>query len=209
MQPQFKFLVFDPVATWEITTTGGGTVKRPINRLGLCLFLLPCCMIHDSSFRERAQYFSTPQAPSKVLPVIDCPPAGIVDGSASDQSWALNRPFTATVQFTGTSSTLDLSSLVKDDAFMCFTFAHTAPPCNVVQGTASLACGDNSSAHWPCTAISAIGSSRSVKYTFTTSMPPQGHPDGTGKGIVIITKTEGGSKVQFRADGDLTIRNPP
>jgi hypothetical protein len=178
-------------------------MKRPtVGRLGLCLFILPCCTLQGVSFCGDMPSSQMPPPPTKAPAQPGCPTIGTV--LTHDLSWALNQPFHACVAFTGASAAADVNSCTET-AFVCYSYSSAS--CNTVPGTASLACSGADSARWPSTAISRDVARGLVCYTFKT-FAPHGTPEGTGKGIVIITKNVGSAAVQYSVGGTMTINNP-
>jgi hypothetical protein len=125
-------------------------------------------------------------------------------------AWTDGGPFQARVLFSGASQATDLAQFRS--AVICFSYG--TPSCLCPPGVTPVCTGDNGAVQWQqsSTVAPVLNSSSEgtwVTITFIARKPGGGIPDGTGKGIIIITQAESGVANFYQVGGGPLVLDDP
>jgi hypothetical protein len=180
-----------------------------IRRLALLGFVVGAiCAPRVLSFGDEKQTISMLHAPSKSLPPSSsstCTALGTI--TSNDPNWAVGTAYHATVDF-GDGNAATAVQVV--DALVCYSYnpTPTCAPDSAGNPACSIGVDGNSSKWFASSIIQPTAISTYVNITFWPRYPANysAHPDGTGRGIIIVTLKVGGSLT--RAVSYLSGGNP-
>jgi hypothetical protein len=162
------------------------------------MVVFACCVPEAFSVGSDLPRGGVPPIPGKQYPLVACPQLGAV--AAFDPQWNENADFEVRVQFLSSTPANTIT-----DATLYYSWP-AAPQCSYNQATGVISVSGTNLAAWPKKSINPNTLSMNTNWDrifFDTSIPSTGSslPDGTGKGIIIITT--GGS--QFVVNGTMIL----
>ncbi len=182
-------------------------MSSSIRRFGpLGFVIMAICAPTVLSFGNDGQGHPMPPVPGKsrlMAAAATCQTVAAQVSFPSGTTWTAGQPFTAVVDF-GAGG---VNPMTVADAVLCYSYYQPVCSPDIGNNAGFSASGDGNSSEWfPASITPQTAPGTAVTIVFTPRAPLLASPDGTGKGIIIVTLRVGNNLPRYVA-GSLTPFN--